>query len=81
MKKEKKRVMRYDYKKKKPIRKAVTVLAKKCCYCGEIKHASEFYRSRKSKDGLRYDCKECGNEKTRIASYWKRIEEKVDVRV
>ena len=32
---------------------------KTCACCGETKATSEFYRSRKSKDGLQSYCKSC----------------------
>ena len=63
------------YKRKRPIRKAVTVLAKKCCYCWKLKPATDFYRSRKSKDGLRSECKVCGQER----AYLYRLKLKVEV--
>ena len=68
-------MMRYKYKSKKPIRKQITVLGKKCCYCWNLKLAEEFYRSRKSKDGLRSECKACGKSSNRLAYQQKKREE------
>ena len=34
-------------------------MAKKCSKCGLLKDESEFYKDRKGKDGLCFDCKKC----------------------
>ncbi|MDA3814936.1 MAG: hypothetical protein PF549_01050 [Patescibacteria group bacterium] len=37
---------------------------KKCYKCGELKPLTEFYKDRKSKDGLSYKCKKCDYKQT-----------------
>lgn len=39
---------------------------KTCVKCGKEKPSSCFYKSKKSKDGLRYQCKKCGSEYSRL---------------
>ena len=39
---------------------------KKCSKCGEVKPLDGFGRDRHTKDGLRYNCKNCMNEVKRI---------------
>jgi|SRR5208283_420346 len=41
---------------------------KLCSRCKKIKPVSEFYRNLKSKDGLRYECKECQSNYRKIYS-------------
>lgn len=38
---------------------------KKCSSCHKIKPVDEFYTEHKSKDGLRYSCKECDKERNK----------------
>ncbi|WP_013325091.1 hypothetical protein [Gloeothece verrucosa] len=40
-------------------------LLKRCCTCRETKPTSEFYKSSRSADGLRPECRTCGMEATR----------------
>lgn len=42
---------------------------KKCSRCGETKPASEFYRSKRSKDGLDRRCKSCERERKEALNY------------
>ncbi len=39
---------------------------KQCSRCKDIKPISEFYNQPNSKDGLKYSCKKCCNERGRI---------------
>ena len=35
---------------------------KLCCICKQIKSTSEFYKSKQSKDGFDFHCKQCDNK-------------------
>lgn len=37
-------------------------MEKRCTKCGEIKDVGEFYKAKRTKDGLRPECKECSRE-------------------
>jgi len=54
----------YDkYKKKKKDGIVRTLAMKRCTSCNEMKKYSEFYRNKRNRDGLQYQCKECMHEK------------------
>ena len=41
------------------------LLFKKCNKCGEILHISKFYKNKEGRYGVRPDCKECHNKRSK----------------
>lgn len=44
---------------------ANTISEKRCSHCGKTLPVEKFYRSKQSKDGYMYSCKDCVNESKR----------------
>lgn len=55
---------------------------KKCCKCGELKQASDFYKNRSKRDGLSTECKICSNSgrQTYFSKYREENKEKIKKR-
>lgn len=51
------------------------VISKKCANCGKIKKIEQFYKSRREKYGVEYQCKQCASQKqkSRREQNWEKI--------